>query len=280
MSRTATAAGLRTRTRSRATVRCCLTARRRCRAARRWCRHRAISAALGIDVQLKLETANPTRSFKDRMAASAVKAAQEFGIETLLCSSTGNLGAAVAARCASGGPRRSDPDPGRRRRADAPLATGQRKRLQVRGTLEDCRRLERDLEPLFPWGFLDGNLQPFAVEGIKTIAYEIAEQLGWEMPDAIVSPVASGALFAKLAQGFVELAELGLVGRPAAEDVRGPARRLPARRGRLGRRATAVTRDARTPSPAHSRSAIRATASSRSALPACRAVRSPPSPRS
>ena len=81
----------------------------------------------------------------------------------------------------------------------------------MRGTLEDCLRLERELEHLFPWGFLEGNLQPFAVEGIKTIAYEIAEQLDWELPDAIVSPVASGALFAKLAQGFVELDELGLV---------------------------------------------------------------------
>ena len=81
----------------------------------------------------------------------------------------------------------------------------------VRGTFEDCRRLERELEHLFPWGFLEGNLQPFAVEGIKTIAYEIAEQLGWETPDAVVSPVASGTLFAKLAQGFVELADLGLV---------------------------------------------------------------------
>ena len=174
-----------------------------------------VSAALGIDVQLKLETANPTRSFKDRMAASAVKAAQEFGLETLLCSSTGNLGAAVAAHCATVGlegviltPAGAD---------ELVLHSGAETTsvFRVRGTLEDCRRLERDLEPLFPWGFLDGNLQPFAVEGIKTIAYEIAEQLGWEMPDAIVSPVASGALFAKLAQGFVELAELGLVsGRP------------------------------------------------------------------
>jgi threonine synthase len=81
----------------------------------------------------------------------------------------------------------------------------------VRGTFEDCRRLERELEHLFPWGFLEGNLHPFAVEGIKTIAYEIAEQLGWETPDAVVSPIGSGTLFAKLAQGFHELADLGLV---------------------------------------------------------------------
>ena len=81
----------------------------------------------------------------------------------------------------------------------------------VRGSFEDCRRLEHELEHLFPWGFLDGNLRPFAVEGVKTIAYEIAEQLGWEAPDAVVSPVASGTLFAKLAQGFAELDDLGLV---------------------------------------------------------------------
>jgi threonine synthase len=145
------------------------------------------------------------------MAASAVRAAQEFGIETLLCASSGNLGAAVAAHCARVGLEGVILTPA----GAAPLVLRSGAEattvFRVRGTLEDCRRLERELEPLFPWGFLDGNLQPYAVEGIKTIAYEIAEQLGWATPDAIVSPVASGALFAKLAQGFVELADLGLV---------------------------------------------------------------------
>ena len=152
-----------------------------------------ISAALDIDVHLKLETANPTHSFKDRMAASALAAAQGFGIETLFCASTGNLGAAVAARCAAAGLEGVILSP-----------------ADTDGTFEDCRRLERELEHLFPWGFLEGNLHPFAVEGIKTISYEIAEQLGWETPDAVVSPVASGTLFAKIAQGFVELGDLGL----------------------------------------------------------------------
>ena len=92
-----------------------------------------------------------------------------------------------------------------------PSATYGASVFTVRGTFEDCRRLERELEHLFPWGFLEGNLHAFAVEGIKTIAYEIAEQLGWETPAAVVSPVASGTLFAKIAQGFVELADLGLV---------------------------------------------------------------------
>lgn len=170
-----------------------------------------MSAALGVEIHLKLETANPTRSFKDRMAASAVKAAQEFGIETLLCASTGNLGAAVAARCAAAGLEGVILTPSSADELVLNSAAGASSVFRVEGTLEDCQRLERELEPLFPWGFLDGNLQPFAVEGIKTIAFEIAEDLGWETPDAIVSPVASGALFAKLAQGFVELADLGLL---------------------------------------------------------------------
>ena len=169
-----------------------------------------VSAALGIDVRLKLETANPTSSFKDRMAASAVKAAEEFGFETVLCSSSGNLGAAVAARCAAAGLEAMILTPAG---GDVTLPAGaqQASVFRVRGTLEESRQLEHELESFFPWGFVDGNLQPFAVEGIKTIAYEIAEQLGWETPDAIVGPVASGALVAKLAQGFVELAALGLV---------------------------------------------------------------------
>ena len=170
-----------------------------------------ISAALDIDVHLKLETANPTHSFKDRMAASAVAAAQGFGIETLFCASTGNLGAAIAAGCAAAGLEAVILNPADAHEPMLPSATYGATVFTVRGTLEDCRRLERDLEHLFPWGFLEGNLHPFAVEGIKTIAYEIAEQLNWETPDAVVSPVASGALFAKLAQGFVELGELGLV---------------------------------------------------------------------
>jgi len=170
-----------------------------------------ISAALDVDVHLKLETANPTHSFKDRMAASALAAARGFGIETLFCASTGNLGAAVAAGCAAAGLEGVILSPADDDEPVLPSATYGATVFTVRGTFEDCRRLERELEHLFPWGFLEGNLHPFAVEGIKTIAYEIAEQLGGETPDAVVSPVASGTLLAKLAQGFVELADLGRV---------------------------------------------------------------------
>jgi threonine synthase len=162
-----------------------------------------LSRALEIDLMLKLEDANPTHSFKDRIAASAIAAAQAFGFETLCCSSTGNLGEAIAARCASVG------------LETVATATYGAKILSVVGTFDDCRSLERRLEQLFPWGFVEGNLHAVASEGAKTIAYEIAEQLGWQLPDAVISPAASGTLFAKLAQGFDELAALG-----AAEGTR------------------------------------------------------------
>lgn len=167
-----------------------------------------LSLPLGIDLMLKLEDANPTHSFKDRIAASAIAAAQAFGFETLCCSSTGNLGEALAARCASVGLETVLLCPA----GDPPAiatATYGAKILSVAGTFDDCRTLERRLEQLFPWGFVEGNLRAVASEGAKTIAYEIAEQLGWHLPDAVISPTASGTLLAKLAQGFDELAALG-----------------------------------------------------------------------
>jgi threonine synthase len=174
-----------------------------------------LSQALGIELLLKLEDANPTHSFKDRLAACAVAAADAFGFETICCASTGNLGEAVAARCASAGFEAVVLCPG----DDLPLvpvaAYGARV-FGIDGSFDDCRALERQLEALFPWGFVGGNLHALAVEGAKTIAYEIAEQLDGRLPDAVVAPVASGTLIAKLAQGFDELAAVGAVddGRP------------------------------------------------------------------
>jgi threonine synthase len=172
-----------------------------------------LSATLGIELELKLEEANPTHSFKDRIAASAVAAARAFGFETVCCSSTGNLGEAVAARCASVGLEAVLLSP-----AGDPAAgygaTYGAKVLRVAGTFDDCRALERRLEELFPWGFVEGNLQAVAAEGAKTIAHELGEQLEWRLPDAVVAPAASGTLFAKLAQGFSELLALGAADGP------------------------------------------------------------------
>jgi threonine synthase len=83
--------------------------------------------------------------------------------------------------------------------------------IELDGSWHDCRAVERQLATLFPWGFVATNLHPYAVEGPKTISFEIVEQFGWEAPDAVVCPVASGALLAKIAQGFHELRAVGLL---------------------------------------------------------------------
>jgi threonine synthase len=170
-----------------------------------------LSAALGVDLLLKLENANPTGSFKDRIATTAAAAAREFGFETVCCASTGNLAEAVAVRCAEAGLEAvvlcpTDHLP----RLDG--AHGARV-FAVDGTFDDCRMLERQLEAFFPWGFVGGNLHALAAEGVKPIAYEVYEQLGGELPDAVVAPVGSGTLFAKLAQGFDEVVAHGPGGR-------------------------------------------------------------------
>src|SRR5262249_616183 len=85
------------------------------------------------------------------------------------------------------------------------------------------RRLELKLGALFPWGFVSGNLHPYASEGAKTISFEIAEQLGWRLPDAVVCPAASGTLFSKLAQGFAETARAGLAPGPTPRMLAGQA---------------------------------------------------------
>lgn len=171
----------------------------------------ALSELLGVDLHLKLEDANPTRSYKDRVATIAVSAALDHGVTTLCCSSTGNLGDAVASAAAATGLEAV---------VLVPVGSASAARrdgahvFAVRGTYDDCRRLELELGALFPWGFVSGNLHPYASEGAKTISYEIAEQLEWQLPDAVVCPAASGTLFAKLTQGFAELVRAELAAEP------------------------------------------------------------------
>jgi threonine synthase len=171
-----------------------------------------LSDALGIELLLKLEDANPTHSFKDRVAGSAVAAAQAFGFETICCASTGNLGEALAARCAAAGLEAVVLCPAEDAHA-APAASYGATLFGVHATFDECRELEHRLDGLFPWGFVNGNLHALASEGAKTIAYELAEQLGG-LPDAVVTPVASGTLFAKLAQGFDEVTALAVTDGP------------------------------------------------------------------
>ena len=172
-----------------------------------------LASELGIgELWLKLDTANPTHSFKDRVVAVAARKAQELGLETLSCSSTGNLAGAVAARAAAEGleavvfvPADLEPE-----KLAAAAVYGPRI-YAVNGTYDHCSRLSVELSFELPWGFVNVNLRSYYAEGSKTIAYEIAEQLGWETPDAVAIPIASGALYHKVGQGFGELRELGLV---------------------------------------------------------------------
>jgi threonine synthase len=184
-----------------------------------------LAAELGIgELWLKLDTANPTHSFKDRVVAVAARKAQELGFDTLSCSSTGNLAGAVAARAAAEGLEAavfvpSDLEP---EKLAAAAVYGPRI-YAVAGTYDHCSRLSVELSFELPWGFVNVNLRSYYAEGSKTLAYEIAEQLGWETPDAVAIPIASGALFHKVGQGFDELATLGLVDGPTPALIGGQA---------------------------------------------------------
>jgi threonine synthase len=173
-----------------------------------------LSDTLGVELYLKREDTNPTRSYKDRIATLAVSAALDHGVTTLCCSSTGNLGDAVAAAAAATGLEAIVLVPAGSASAAVAKAQPGVHVFAVRGSYDDCLRLETELGSLFPWGFVAGNLHPYASEGAKTISFEIAEQLEWSLPDAVVCPAASGILFAKLAQGFAELTRAGLAAEP------------------------------------------------------------------
>jgi threonine synthase len=172
-----------------------------------------LADAVGVgELRLKLDTANPTHSFKDRVVAVACAKALETGATTLACSSTGNLANAVAARAAAEGieaavlcPADLEPE-----KLVATAIFGPRI-FAVEGSYDDCSRLTVELSFELDWAFVNVSLRSYYAEGSKTLGFEIAEQLGWTLPDAIVAPVASGSMFTKVHQAFSELRELELV---------------------------------------------------------------------
>jgi threonine synthase len=176
-----------------------------------------LADAVGVgELYLKLDTANPTHSFKDRVVAVAAQKALELGFETIACSSTGNLANAVAARAAAEGIEAAvfcpaDLEPEKLLATAVYGATI----YAVRGTYDDCSRLTVELSFELPWAFVNVGLRSYYAEGSKTVAFEIAEQLGWEQPDAVVGPIASGSLFTKVGAGFAQLAQAGVVDGPA-----------------------------------------------------------------
>jgi threonine synthase len=172
-----------------------------------------LAEELGLrELWLKLDTANPTHSFKDRVVAVACAKAQELGLGTLACSSTGNLANAVAARAAAEGLEAAVfcPHDLEREKLVTTAAYGATI-YAVKGHYDDCSRLTVELSFELEWGFVNVNLRAYYAEGSKTLGYEIAEQLGWQLPDVVVAPIASGAMLAKTARGFEDFRELGLV---------------------------------------------------------------------
>src|SRR6202166_1455228 len=154
----------------------------------------------------------PTLSFKDRVVATALAAARRFGFQVVSCSSTGNLANAGAAQAAREGfdawifiP--SD--------LEAAKVTGTQvfgaKLVRIAGKYDQVNRLCSQIAEKYRWGFVNVNLRPYYAEGSKTVGYEIAEQLGWRLPDNIVCPMAGGSLITKIHKAFQELVTLGLV---------------------------------------------------------------------
>jgi len=174
---------------------------------------RRLAAELGLrELYVKVEGANPTHSFKDRVVSVASAKAVELGLTALACPSTGNLAGAVAAQAAALGldayifvP--ADLEREKIIAAAVPGATV----FAVDGTYDDVNRLCAELAYDRPWAFVNVNVRSYYAQGSKTLAFEVAEQLGWRLPDQIVAPIASGSLFHKVHKGFEQLIDVGLV---------------------------------------------------------------------
>jgi threonine synthase len=172
-----------------------------------------LAARLGLrEVWVKNDAANPTHSFKDRVVSVAVARARELGFQTIACASTGNLANSVAAHGAALGLESYVFIPANLEEQKV-LATGVygTNLVGVEGSYDDVNRLCTELCAERDWAFVNINLRPYYAEGSKTLAFEIAEQLGWELPDRCIVPIASGSLFTKIARGFEEWSELGLL---------------------------------------------------------------------
>ena len=172
-----------------------------------------LAQELGIgELWIKNDAANPTHSFKDRVVSVALARAQELGFTTIACASTGNLANAVAAHASAAGLESFVFIPSDLEEQKV-LATGiyGTNMVAVKGNYDDVNRLCTELAGEHDWAFVNINMRPYYAEGSKTLAFEISEQLGFVLPDRVVGPIASGSLFTKLARGFEEWLEVGLV---------------------------------------------------------------------
>src|SRR4051812_35675198 len=173
-----------------------------------------LGAELGIaNLWVKDDSTNPTNSFKDRVVACALSAAREFGSKVFACPSTGNLANAVAAAGARAGIKTVVFIPSnleQPKQVNSAVFTDSL--VAVDGNYDDVNKLASEIAGEEDgWAFVNVNVRPYYAEGSKTLGYEIAEQLGWRLPDQVVIPVASGSQLTKVHKAFQELVKLGLV---------------------------------------------------------------------
>jgi threonine synthase len=173
-----------------------------------------LAAELGLsELWIKNDTLNPTGSFKDRVVSVALTKAQELGFKVAACASTGNLANSVAAHAAHAGMESvvfipADLEPAK----VVTTSVFGGKVVAVDGNYDDVNRLCAELASEHStWAFVNVNVRTYYAEGSKTLAYEVAEQLGWQAPDHVIVPVASGSQLTKVAKGFKELALVGLL---------------------------------------------------------------------
>ncbi|HAM01434.1 MAG TPA: threonine synthase, partial [Acidimicrobiaceae bacterium] len=173
-----------------------------------------LAAELGLgELWIKNDTANPSGSFKDRVVSVALTKARQLGFKVAACASTGNLANSVAAHAARAGMVSVVFIPKDLELAKVvTTAVYGGHLIAVDGTYDDVNRLCAELASDHPdWAFVNVNVRTYYAEGSKTLAYEVAEQLGWQAPDHVVVPVASGSQLVKVAKGFGELHEVGLL---------------------------------------------------------------------
>ncbi len=173
-----------------------------------------LAGRLGLEtLWIKDDSVNPSNSFKDRVVSVAITMARAFGFEAISCASTGNLANATAAHAAKAGMPAYVfvPDDLERAKILSTEAYGA-KVVAVKGNYDDVNRLCSEVAEALPWAFVNVNMRPYYAEGSKSLGFEVAEQLGWRLPDHVVVPIASGALMTKIHRAFRELTEIGAVG--------------------------------------------------------------------
>jgi threonine synthase len=182
-----------------------------------------LAAELGLgEVWIKDDTRNPTNSFKDRVVSVALSKALEFGFKVAACASTGNLANSVAAHAARAGLRSYVFIPSNLEQGKVvTTAVYGGNLVAIEGNYDDVNRLCAELADVYDWAFVNVNMRPFYAEGSKTLAFETAEQLGWQTPDHVVVPAASGSLLTKIRKGFDELHKVGLLDAPPEVRVSG-----------------------------------------------------------